>query len=278
MINHYNSQDTTENVLKIDKKPSEIKQLINKALITNKIFGYLHNNILYMKSFGKSNSLDKIFAGVGAAIILGGTRARELDFNEGLFIIVSGVGCLILSAVFAKLLKYYLVYDIDREVFYTVTNIFNKTVKKTKEIARRDIVELGVNTEYKQGNRVDYKAINFKGDKMDNPGLRTSFVALLTDGKIVNISDPIALRQPHDAAVARCELFSECFGLNNTICNKTEYLKSIKGEGHNFKLQKLSNIQELEKAQTQTNRLTYGLLVFFLILIIIGIAIPFLVK
>ena len=92
-------------VLNTEHTTYEIKEIIKKALVKNSILGYLHNNILYMQSFGKSNSLDKIFAGIGIFIILGGSRAKELEFGVGVTILVLGIGCFILSAIFKKLLK-----------------------------------------------------------------------------------------------------------------------------------------------------------------------------
>lgn len=258
-------------VLNTEHTTYEIKEIIKKALVKNSILGYLHNNILYMQSFGKSNSLDKIFAGIGIFIILGGSRAKELEFGVGVTILVLGIGCFILSAIFKKLLKYYLVYDIDREVFYTITNIHNKTVKKTQEISRRDIIELGVNVTDKDVNNdkvIDYNVINFKGDIMDNPGLRTSFVALKNNGKIVNISDPVALRQPHEVSIERCKLFSECFGLDYVICEKNECLKTIK-EGNKNKFVKYQMNKEWEKVKKNNNLVLWLVCTFALVMIFI---------
>ena len=232
------------------KSPAEIRELIKAALVKNKILGYLNNNILYMQSFGKSNSLSSIFAVIGIGIILSGGRAKELDFNQGLIILISGIGCFIISAILAKLVKYYLVYDIEREVFYTITKVFNKTISETKEIDKNDFIELGVNVIDKDGDNVNSNAVFFTGDKMDNPALKSAFVGLLSNGKIVNISDPVGLRKPHEAIVERCKLFSECFGLNSVICEKNESLKAIKDNNNMFKLVKYSKDKEWAKIKS----------------------------
>ena len=264
------------------KTHEEIKEIIKKALINNSIIGFLHNNLLYMKAFGKENSIDKVFYGIGLVTILGGTQYRELDFDQGLSILVIGIGSFIIGSILSHLVKYYLVYDIDREVFYTITNVFNKTVKKTPEINKRDIIGLGVNVVNKtttvRGQKAeDISLFNFSKDMMDNPVLLTSFVALQPNGKIVNISDPVALRKPHEAAVARCELFSECFGVDSVICNKNETLKAFK-EGNKYKLVKYSMDKHFTERNKNAKNTMIALLLMFGFLIIGVIAICLFIK
>ncbi len=163
--------------------------------------------------------------------------------------------------------KFYLVYDIDREVFYTITNIHNYTLFKTNEISRKNIIELGVDVSEKNNeNRTNYNVINYKGKLIDNPYLNTSFIALNRNGKVEIISDPIAKKQPHEAAVARCKLFSECFGVKATICNKDEYLLVIKDDNNNFHFEKVSKLKEWETAKKDYNySLWFGLFIVLLI-------------
>ena len=255
MYDQYEDNQQYLNNQQYPKTPEEIKEAINKALVRNEILGYLNNNLLYMQIFGKNNSLDKIFMGIGAAAILLLSQMRRINAMGAAIVLALGIGFLIIGFILKKILKYYLIYDTERESFYTITNIFNNTVKKTKEIFRDDIIELGVNVTFKDDNndRPDYNAINFKGDLMNNPGIRSSFVALLSNGRIVNISDPDGLAKPHNLAVARCKLFSECFGVNAVICDKKEMLKVVKEGINNFKLEKTSLIEELEKAKKKQN-------------------------
>ena len=277
-----NSQLNESNNNSTYKSPEEIKEIIKKALVNNSIIGFLHNNLLYMKAFGKENSIDKVFYGIGLVTILSGTRYRELDFNQGLMILGIGIGSFIIGAILSQLVKYYLVYDIDREVFYTITNVFNKTVKKTPEISKKDIIELGVNvvskTTYVRGQKAeDISLFNFSKDKMDDPVLLTSLIALQPNGKIINISDPVALRKPHEAAVARCKLFSECFDVQSVICEKHETLKAFK-EGNNFKLVKYSREKHFAQRNNNAKNTAIIMLLMFGFLVIGMIAIALFIK
>ncbi len=269
--------DEYSNEKSLYKTPEEIKDIIKNALVSNKILGYLNGNILYMKSFGKDYSLDKILFIIGAVVLLGGFEAEDLFFNYWFIILPLGIGSLIIGFVLNKLLKFYLIYDIDREVFYTITSVFNNTLYMTDDINIRDFIELGVDVSDKNpgnDNQVNSNVIYFKGDIMDNPGLRTSFVALRPNGKLVNISDPVALREPHKAAVARCKMFAECFGLDCVICNKNEGLKVV-NENNGFKLSKYNKEQEWAKAKKNNN---ISLIVVFSILIITALIVFFVIK
>lgn len=250
-----------------NKRPAEIKQLIEAALIENKILGYLHNNILYMKSFGQNYSLDKIFAFIGVFTLLILTEIDEFIFSYGLIIITISLISFTLSFIFAKLLKFYLVYDIDREVFYNITNIFNYSIFRSDELSRKNIIELGVDvTDNNSEKRTDYNDINFKGKLIDNPYLKTSFIALNPKGIVEYISDPIAEKEAHQTAVARCKLFSQCFDVKATICNKDEYLLIIDDEKNNYRFEKKSRLPEWEKAKKEyKHSLWVALLVILLI-------------
>ena len=259
------------------KTPEEIKEIIQKYLISNEILGYLNQDLLYMKSFGKDFSLDKIFFIIGTVVLIGSFEIEGLFINYWSIILSIGFGSFIIGLILNKLLKFYLVFDINREVFYTITNINNMTVYKTNEIRRSDIIELGVDVYDKipgNDNQINSNIIYFKGDIMDNPGLRTSFSALLSNGKTVDISEPVALRQPHQAAVARCKMFAECFGLNCVICNKNEGLKII-NENNSYKLTKFNREKDWAKAK-KNNYLS--LIITFSILIIVAFLVFFVIK
>ncbi len=259
------------------KTPEEVKEIIQKYLNSNEILGYLNNDLLYMKSFGKDFSLDKIFTIIGVIMLLVLLEIDGLAENYGFVLLPVAIFFIILGVIFAKLLKFYLVYDIYREVFYTITNINNSTVYMTDEIRRSNIIELGVDVLDKvpgNDNQINSNIIYFKGDIMDNPGLRTSFIALLSNGKTVAISEPVALRQPHEAAVARCKMFSECFGLNSVICNKNEGLKII-NENNTYKLTKFNREKDWAKAK-KNNYLS--LIITFSILIIVAFLVFFVIK
>ena len=265
--------DEYSNEKSLYKTPEEIKDIIQAALVSNEILGYLNGNLLYMKSFGKDYSLDKIFAIIGMVVLLLGIELGDI-FIENLHIFLPvGIGSLVISFILGKFLKFYLVYDIDREVFYTITSIFNNTVYKTNEINRRDIIEFGVDvTDKIPGNedQVYSSAINFKGDILDNPGLRTSFSALLSNGKTVDISEPVALRKPHEAAVARCKLFADCFGVKSVICNKDESLEIVT-DGHNKTLKKRSRLEDWEKQKqmySKTIKISLGIIIIGTIVLI----------
>ena len=276
MENQYydnNESNSSNELIQTEKTPAEIIQSIKKALVNNKILGHLQNNILYMKSFGANNSLDKIFNSIGVITILIGSQMRNIEFIQGAIILSVGIGSLIIGVIFAKLLKHYLIYDIDKEVFYTITNIHNFTIKKSKEIPISAIIELGVDVTDKEPNneqRVSYQFLRHKGDLLDNPGLRTSFVGLLYNGKKINISDPVALREPHQIAVERCKFFAECFGLNSVICNKNEALK-IEKDNKSYKFTKYSKDKEWEKVKRNNNIVLWivFLLMFVPIIILI---------
>ena len=105
------------------KSVEEIKQTIKNALIKNEILGYFNNDLLYMQLFGKNNSLDKIFTTIGILVILYGTQKKEIEFVEGIIILTVGIGSFIISAILKKYLKFYLVYDTNREVFYSITSL-----------------------------------------------------------------------------------------------------------------------------------------------------------
>ena len=277
MPDQYNENNESNELFQTEKSPAEIRQMITKALVENKIIGHLQNNILYMKSFGADYSLDKIFTFIGIVVILGGSQARHIEFPAGAIILTVGIGSLIIGAIFAKLLKHYLIYDIDQEVFYTITNIHNHTIKKSKEIPRSALIELGVDVTDKDphnNNNINYAVIRNKSDLMDNPGLRTSFVGLLFNGKKINISDPVALRQPHEVAVERCKFFAECFGLKYIICKKNEALQVV-NENRSYKFTKYSKDKEWEKARKDTKIVTWFSIIIisipFIILLILFI-------
>ena len=238
----------SEEIYNHEKSPEEIKELIEKALVDNKILGYLHGKILYMKSFGRNTSPDKIVAGIGALILYIGFPDGDLPPN--LYLIIIGGFLLALGSLVSWLVKHYLVYDIDREIFYTITNLFNITIFRSKEIHRRDIVELGVDVIDKdnEGNVNSY-VHSFNGNILDNPGLKTSFIALTPDGSVESISDPQPKRAPHEVAVARCRLFGECFGVKSVICSKTEALKIIKEENNRPRFEKYSKLEEWKEAK-----------------------------
>ena len=252
------------------KTPEEIKEIIQKALVSNKILGYLNGNILYMKSFGKDYSLDKIFFIIGTVILIGGFQLEEIFFQNLALILSLGLGSLSIGLILQYFLKFYLVYDLDREVFYTITNIHNTTLYKTNEIRRRELIELGVDVLDKNpgdNRQYDSNVLNFKGDIMDNPGLRSSFIGLKSNGTIVIISDPVALRQPHEAAVARCNLFAECFGMNAVICKKYEGINIVK-ENNQYKLTKYNKEKEWEDARNKYNKSLYISLVVIIAIFI----------
>ena len=257
--------------LNTNKSPNEIKKIINDALVKNEIRGYLHNNLLYMQLFGKNNSLDKIFLGIGIAVIVLGTQINELQFMQGVIILTIGIGSFAISSILRNLLKYYLVYDTNREVFYTITNIKNKTFSKSNEIHRRDIIQLGVNTTFKDdnNNRAAYEAVHFKGSLKDNPGIRTFFVALKSNGQIVNISDPDGSKNSEVITAARCKLFAECFGLDYLICEKGESLSVVNEGKQKFKLSKSSFAKDLEKVKNATKYLIIFVIAFFTIMLIL---------
>lgn len=246
------------------KSVEEIKQTIKNALIKNEILGYFNNDLLYMQLFGKNNSLDKIFTTIGILVILYGTQKKEIEFVEGIIILTVGIGSFIISAILKKYLKFYLVYDTNREVFYSITSLKNKIFNKSKELSRKDIVELGVDCTFKDdnGSRAEYAAVSFKGDPKDNPGIRTSFVALLRNGSTINISDPVGLKDGRECAIARCHFFADCFGLNSVICEKDEFLKVIKDGVRKYKFSKSSLVPELEKVKKMSKNLIIFVLVF----------------
>lgn len=253
------------------KSPAEIKEIIQKYLISNEILGYLNNNLLYMKSFGKDSSLDKFFFFISIVVFLSIFEFVEYFVRYWFLFLSIGIGSLVIGFILKKLLKFYLVFDINREVFYTITIINNVTVYKTDEIRRTDIIELGVDVLDKNpgdNRQYDRNVLNFKGDIIDNPGLRSSLIGLKPDGTKVFISDPMALRQPHEAAVARCKLFAECLGMNAVICNKNEGILVIK-EGNQIKLSKYNREKEWEDARNKYNKSLYIFLVV-LIAIFIG--------
>jgi hypothetical protein len=248
------------------KTPAEIREKIQAALSTNEILGYLNNNILYMKSFGRNSTPDKIFAGIGAIIAWIGLPDEH--YRGSLTLILIGGTMLAIGSLVSWLVKHYLVYDTDREVFYTITNLFNKTIFRSKEVARKDIVELGVDvTDRNESNQIYNEVLHPKKDQelIDNPGLKTSFVALITNGKKINISDPIALRKPHEVAVARCQLFSDCFNVKSVICNKNEALKIGKNENNNYTFKKYSKESEWESARKTENSVSWIILITLLI-------------
>ena len=253
------------------KSPAEIKEIIQKYLVSNEILGYLNDNLLYMKSFGKDSSLDKYFFFISFVVFLSGLEFFEYFIRYWILFLTIGIGSLVIGLVLNKLLKFYLVFDINREVFYTITIINKVTVYKTDEIRRTDIIELGVDVLDK--NPADEKQLNsdvlhFKGDIMDNPGLRSSLIGLKPDGTKVFISDPMALRQPHEAAVARCKLFAECLGMNAVICNKNEGILVIK-EGNQIKLSKYNREKEWADGKIKYTKNMYYTFAF-LIAIFVG--------
>ncbi len=270
---NYSSNEISneENIL---KTPIEIKQIIEQALVSNGILGYLNNatNCLYMKSFGRDSTPDKIMISIGFVITylgLPGKNQSSISQIE-IIMIIAGIIMMIVGGLISKVVTHYLVYDIDREVFYTISNLFNKTIFRSKEVAKRDIIELGVDvTDRNEKNQIYQQVIHPKGVALiDNPGLKTSFVALKNNGKKVNISDPVALKQPHEAAVARCQLFSECFGVPFVICNKNEALKIVK-DNNVSKFEKFSKEPEWEKARKE-EKLTI-VFVIILMLVVFGI-------
>ena len=262
------------------KSPAEIKEIIEKYLISNEILGYLNDNLLYMKSFGKDFSLDKIFFIIGSVVLLGGLEFFEYFIRYWILFLTIGIGSLVIGLVLNKLLKFYLVFDINREVFYTITNINNATIYKTDEIRRSDIIELGVDVLDKAPNddkRLDRNVIHHKGDILDNPGLRTTLVGLKPDGTVVSISDPMALRQPHEAAVSRCRLFSECLGMPAVICDKNEGLLVIR-EDNQIKFSKYNRDKEWEEARKDYNKSLFRTLGLIILVIGLSYLIMYLIK
>ena len=252
------------------KSPAEIKEIIEKYLISNEILGYLKDNLLYMKSFGKDFSLDKFFFIIGTVVLLGGLEFFEYFIRYWILFLTIGIGSLVIGFTLNKLLKFYLVFDINREVFFTITTINNMTIYKTDEIRSSDIIELGVDVldrDPSDERRINTQVIHHKGDILDNPGLRTTLVGLKPDGTVVSISDPMALREPHEAAVARCRLFSECLGMPAVICDKNEGLVVIRDENQ-IKLSKYNKEKEREEGKKQyTNSMYYSLAVLIGIIV-----------
>ena len=99
-----------------ENSPAEIKELIEEALVDNKILGYIHGKILYMKSFGRNTSPDKIVAGIGVLILYIGFPDSDLPAN--LYLIICGGLLLVLGSLVSLLVKHYLVYDIDSLYIY----------------------------------------------------------------------------------------------------------------------------------------------------------------
>ncbi len=255
--------------------PSEIKQIIESALVNNQILGYLNNNILYMKSFGRSSTPDKIVASIGIIVFYFGLPDKNIPPQPTLLMV--GAAMFIIGGLVSLLVKHYLIYDIDREVFYTITNLWNITIFRSKEIKRSNIAMLGVDVSdsINNNNNTRSLAMNYKGELMDNPYLYTSFFAYTNDGKVVNISDPMSKRQPHEAAVARCKLFAECFGVDSIICDKNELIKVDKDENNKDKLIKIPRKDEWEKLKKDEKKAIYivlgvmaAVIIFFVILIV----------
>lgn len=237
----------SDNNLTTIERSSEIKQIIEDRLAKNEKLGFLHNNLFYINVFETEDPLNQTFFTFGLLSFLFYLALKENEINGSLFIIIA-ICLFIIGAILKIILKYYLIYDIDREVFYNITKINNLTISKSGEISINDFIELGVNQTFKDdaGHKPKSSAMFFKGDINDNPGIRTSFVALNNDGKIINLSYPVGTKEAEANAVAACELFSECFGLNSVICDKKEYLIVSKDEKQNYIFNKSSLIKDLE--------------------------------
>ncbi len=269
--------EITTKSLRSPKDRNEIRHLIEDSLENNKELGFLHNNLLHIQDFGAYQSLDQIFLTLGIlSFLLCGLEQID-SYTKGIIVVIA-ICFFISSFIFNKLLKFYLVYDIDREVFYNITKINDSTISKSKEIFTKDIIELGVNQTFldKGGRRITGRsAFFYKGNINDNPGIKTTFVVLKRNGEIVDLTYPMETKQAEANAVAACKLFSDCFGLNSVICEKKDYLKVVKDQNQNYIFEKASLVQEMEKRKELFYKLIIplfiglGVLTFLIILLIL---------
>ena len=258
--------EVTANSLKSPNNRNDIKHIIESALVKNKKLGFLQNNLLHIQIFGTNESLDRVFFIFGLlGLIL--CFFVQIDLYINGIIALIAICFIITGFIFKKLLKFYLVYDIDRKVFYTISKINDSIISKSKEILTNDFIELGVNQTFlkNDGRRPSDLAFFYRGNINDNPGIRTSFVALKRNGEIVNLTYPLGSKQAEARAVAACKLFSECLGLNSVICEKKDYLIVVNGQGQNYILAKASLAEELETRKSISNILVLAVFIGFVI-------------
>ena len=82
------------------KSPAEIKEIIQKYLVSNEILGYLNDNLLYMKSFGKDSSLDKYFFFISFVVFLSGLEFFEYFIRYWFLFFSILIGFLVICFVF----------------------------------------------------------------------------------------------------------------------------------------------------------------------------------
>ena len=226
-------------------------ELIKKELeSSNKIFGYLKNNILYMKSFD-SIELGWTLCTIGLAFI-----GIALDFESKKLMVnffwIFGF-MYIIGLILYFSMRRLLVYDINRKVIYSYTFIFGLTLHKSDEISTDSLVELAL--------------VNNLGSQA-NSDFTNKISALTNNGQLIDIT---FAREKHlDINTRRCKLLAQCIGIPYKVFDHPWHLKITKDDNNNYRLYKLSQdeVKEMVGINKLPQTVYYGTIAIFIIFLI----------
>ena len=181
------------------KSPSKIKELIIEEINNNKDFGHLKDELLYMK-VAYNNDLFVMILLLLIAIaffpLVVMTLNIPIDRDTINSIVAFGaLGCVLLEFIIL-LFDNYLVYDINKEVFYNISSFFNYTVYKSKEIETKKLVKIYI-----------YQAYTGKGSQLTD-SLYADFYSY-----DVGLSKYNPSAKYHEIMVERAKFFANCFNV-----------------------------------------------------------------
>lgn len=181
------------------KSPSKIKELIIEEINNNKDFGLLKDELLYMKVAYNNDLLVMIllllifFAFLPIVVMI---LNIPIDRDTSKTIVAFGaLGCVLLELIIL-LFDNYLVYDINKEVFYNTSSFLGFTVYTSKEIETKKIYKIYI-----------YQAYTGKGHQLTD-SLYADFYSY-----DVGLSKYNPASKYHEVMVERAKFFAYCFNV-----------------------------------------------------------------
>ena len=209
------------------KSPDEIKNIIIEETTKNKHIGFIKDNNLFFLNIGSNYKIApyKIYA-FGLMIIPMLLGINYPNLFKGLWFEISLIIPAVLSISFVLLetvaCDHFLVYDIQRNSFYTLSYLLGK------------IPLPFFTTDYFQSSKIK-KIILFTAKGGSRIGIRDQLIVATTDDKEVNLTDLMDSSRYHDSLMDWCKLFCLCFDVDfddrtnfETIEEKEKAIEEVK--------------------------------------------------
>ena len=197
--------------------PSEIREKIELEILNDKSLGHLKNDLVFM--FVDTNS--KIYLPIKYAAIFQSIIIIPIPlFNNViflknyLFLVFLPVIICVFFLFLHILCSHYLVYDLKKNSFYTVSLLFNSIpldILQSESVKLYRIEKIILQTKYETtGN---------------NTALYDKIIALLDDNTEVELTEIMSSIKYHNILVNRCNFFSDCCNIDFFTRGDTEKIE-----------------------------------------------------